>query len=92
MLWDGLFALRAQADDLLVGEQELTLAPGGKAAVVIKGTRLDYGARLKALRLRILGNPNTPHRCRCDRSFGQPVPGRVTPRCRASDPLPWAAE
>lgn len=70
----------------------LTLACPAAARPLLGGAKLDYGARLKPPRFRVLANPNTPLRCACNRSFGRPFPGKVTPQCRAYRPMPWDAD
>lgn len=59
------------------------------AGVVMSGATLDYAARQRPPRFRVLNNPNTEHTCRCRRSFGQPWPGPRQPTCRAYAPMPW---
>ncbi|GAA5513487.1 iron-sulfur cluster insertion protein ErpA [Deinococcus carri] len=83
------FALAAQPGDLTHDLGSVTLALSPEVARVLTGARLDYGARLKPPRFRVLAHPNTPHRCACNRSFGVPFPGRVTPECRAYQPMLW---
>lgn len=60
-----------------------------EALEVLRGARVDYSDRLAPRRFRVLRNPNTPHRCPCNRSFGAPWPGRGQPDCRARAPMPW---
>ena len=86
-----VFALDRQPGDLLLTDVDLTLRLSPAAALILTGARLDYGARLKPPRFRVLANPNTPERCACNRSFGSPFPGKVTPQCRAYEPMPWDA-
>jgi iron-sulfur cluster assembly accessory protein len=38
---------------------------------LLAGARLDYSPKVKPARFRVLGNPNTPQRCPCNRSFGR---------------------
>ena len=83
------FALAGQAGDLHFTEDDLTLSLSANAAAVLAGAKLAYGHRLKPPRFRILNNPNTPLRCACNRSFGQPFPGKATPQCLAYAPMPW---
>lgn len=59
------------------------------AGAVLEGASLDYGARLRPPRFRILRNPNTEHVCACRRSFGEPWPGPRQPTCRSYAPMPW---
>jgi iron-sulfur cluster assembly accessory protein len=59
------------------------------ALPILDGARLDYGARLKPPRFRVVANPNTPLRCPCNRSFGQQWPGPGHPDCQARTPMPW---
>lgn len=70
-----------------VGAAELALSP--QAAPIVAESVLDFGANLKPPRFRLLRNPNTPLRCPCGRSFGQPYPGRPTACCQAYRPMPW---
>ncbi|MGD8150681.1 HesB/IscA family protein [Ornithinimicrobium sp. Y1694] len=63
-----------------------------RAAAVLTGARLDYGAKLKPPRFRVTRNPNTPEVCACRRSFGQPWPGPNQPTCRSYEPMPWDTE
>lgn len=65
----------------------LLVGPG--AAAVLAGSTLDYGARLKPPRFRVLHNPNPAHVCACRRSFGRPWPGPGQPDCRSYQPMPW---
>ena len=85
------FALTRQENDMVFSEESVELRFSPEAASVLYGATLDYGDRLKPPRFRVLNNPNTPLRCACNRSFGQPFPGRATPDCRASCPMPWKA-
>lgn len=85
-----VFGLSACPGDLLTNlGAGLTLTLSLEAAVVLAGARLDYSARLKPPRFRVLAGPNTPERCACNRSFGRPFPGKATPQCRAYAPMPW---
>lgn len=59
------------------------------ALPLLTGARLDYSARIRPARFRVLANPNTPQRCPCNRSFGREWPGRGQPDCRAATPMPW---
>lgn len=84
------FGLSARPGDVLTGlGAGLTLALSPEAAVVLTGARLEYSARVKPPRFRVLAGPNTPERCACNRSFGRPFPGKATPQCRAYQPMPW---
>ena len=65
------------------------LAVSATALPLLTGARLDYSARIKPPRFRVLGNPNTTDRCPCNRSFGEQWPGRGQPDCRATAPMPW---
>lgn len=67
------------------------LAVSAPALLLLTGARLDYSARVKPSRFRVLANPNTPDRCPCNRSFGSEWPGRGQPDCRAATPMPWEA-
>ncbi|GAB3537081.1 iron-sulfur cluster assembly accessory protein [Arthrobacter tecti] len=60
------------------------------ALAVLTGATVDYSGRIKPRRFRVLRNPNTPRRCRCNRSFGRDWPGKGQPECRAKCPMPWA--
>ncbi|MDB4894354.1 MAG: HesB/YadR/YfhF family protein, partial [Firmicutes bacterium] len=60
-----------------------------EAAAILTGATLDYGARLKPPRFRVLRSPNTPEKCPCGRSFGAPFPGRPTLHCQAYRPIYW---
>lgn len=66
---------------------ELYVPPG--AIAVLRGAQLDFSGRIRPPRFRVLGNPNTPDRCPCNRSFGTQWPGRGHPGCRAKTPMPW---
>lgn len=65
------------------------LIVGESVADVLPGATLDYAARLKPPRFRVLHNPNTEHVCSCRRSFGDPWPGPKQPTCRSYLPMPW---
>jgi len=65
------------------------LVVSAAALAVLTGARLDYGARLKPPRFRVLNNANTLVRCPCNRSFGREWPGRGHPDCQAKMPMPW---
>ncbi|WP_293911700.1 iron-sulfur cluster assembly accessory protein [Deinococcus sp.] len=84
-----MFGLRGQPGDLWFTDADLTLCLSPDALLILSGARLDYGARIKPPRFRVLANPNTPQRCACNRSFGLPFPGKATPQCRAYEPMPW---
>lgn len=60
-----------------------------RAAEVLPGSTLDYSARVKPPRFRVVRNPNTAEVCACRRSFGSPWPGPGEPACRAYAPMPW---
>lgn len=68
------------------------LVVSGVAGPVLEGATLDYGARLRPPRFRILGNPNLDQVCPCRRSFGEPWPGPRQPTCAAYQPMPWDRE
>ena len=76
-------------EDLRLEVKGVVVALSVKAAPILHNAKLDYGARLKPPRFRILKNPNTPERCACNRSFGKPFPGKTTPYCQAYEPMPW---
>ncbi len=63
------------------------LAVSPAALQLLAGARLDYGARLKPPRYRVLGTATET--CPCRRSFGETWPGREQPDCRAKAPMPW---
>lgn len=86
------FGLFGQPADLVFTEGDLILRMTSETQAVLAGATLDYGARLTLPRFRVLNNPNTPQRCACNRSFGQPFPGKSTPHCRAYCPMPWHKE
>ncbi|MBO9706458.1 MAG: iron-sulfur cluster assembly accessory protein, partial [Arthrobacter sp.] len=65
----------------------LLVAP--RARGVLPGATLDYAARLRPPRFRVLRNPNTPQVCACRRSFGEPWPGPGRPECCSYLPMPW---
>lgn len=78
-------------DDLLAGDDVcIFLAPA--AVSVVHGAKLEYGARRKPPRFRVLHPPNTLMTCPCGRSFGRPYPGKPTPFCQAYAPMPWDAQ
>jgi iron-sulfur cluster assembly accessory protein len=79
------------ADDDVYGCDGARLAVSPAALAVLAGARLDYGAGLSPPRFRVLANPNTPVRCPCNRSFGEPWPGRRMPSCQSREPMPWSA-
>ena len=60
-----------------------------RAAEVLDGATLDYGASLKPPRFRVPRNPNVEHVCACRRSFGNPWPGPRQPTCWSYRPMPW---
>jgi Fe-S cluster assembly iron-binding protein IscA len=65
------------------------LAVSPDALDVMTAARLDYNAKIKPPRFRVLRNPNTPDRCHCNRSFGCEWPGRGQPGCRAKCVMSW---
>ncbi len=75
--------------DHVFGCPGATLALSPVALATLTGAKLDYGARLKPPRFRVTGNPNTPLRCPCNRSFGAEWPGRGQPDCQSELPMPW---
>ncbi|MFZ5818040.1 MAG: HesB/IscA family protein [Bacillota bacterium] len=75
--------------DLLIRESDACLLLVPAVYALVRGSRLDYDPHLKPPRFRLLRNPNTPERCACGRSFGQPYPGRATPQCQAYRPMDW---
>lgn len=77
------------ASDRGFGCRGAVLAVSESALPLLTGARLDYSARIKPPRFRVIGNPNTPDRCPCNRSFGREWPGRGQPECRAYEPMPW---
>lgn len=87
-----LFTLDQQESQIALAEDDLFIHLTPEALAVLRGAKLDYGARLNPPRFRVLNNPNTPQRCACSRSFGRPFPGKTTPRCRAYCPMPWHGE
>lgn len=76
-------------DDGVFGCTGAVLAVSTTAAQALTDARVDYGARLHPPRFRVTGNPNTPMRCPCNRSFGRPWPGQGQPDCQATTPMPW---
>jgi iron-sulfur cluster assembly accessory protein len=76
-------------DDAVYGCEGAWLVVSAAAGAALRGATVDYNARIKPPRFRVLGNPNTPERCPCNRSFGDPWPGRGHPDCRAAQPMPW---
>lgn len=62
---------------------------GAGVAGMMPGATLDYAAKLRPPRFRVITNPNTPDVCPCRRSFGQPWPGRGSAKCRSYAPMPW---
>jgi iron-sulfur cluster assembly accessory protein len=79
----------ADRSDLSFGCPGAVLAVSRAALPVLTGAKLDYSGRVKPPRFRVIGNPNTPERCPCNRSFGEQWPGRGQPDCRATAPMPW---
>ena len=84
-----VFEQTAQPDDLLFGCPGAVLAVSPAALDVMRSARLDYNPAIKPPRFRVLRNPNTPDRCPCNRSFGEPWPGRGNPACAARHLMPW---
>ncbi len=80
---------RPAASDHRFGCPGAVLCVSEDALPLLTGARLDYSGRVKPARFRVLGNPNTPQRCPCNRSFGRQWPGRGEPDCRATTPMPW---
>jgi iron-sulfur cluster assembly accessory protein len=80
---------RPDAGDQVFGCPGAALALSPVALATMTGARLDYGARLKPPRFRVLANPNTPLRCPCSRSFGAEWPGSGQPDCQSYVPMPW---
>ncbi len=81
-------------DEVLSGDRRYGcpgawLVVSAAAEQALRGARLDYGVALKPPRFRVTGNPNTPERCPCNRSFGAPWPGRGQQACQARAPMPW---
>ncbi|WP_394163048.1 HesB/IscA family protein [Galactobacter valiniphilus] len=62
------------------------------ALEALRGATLDYSARIRPPRFRVLRNPSTSNACPCKRSFGDPWPGAGHPACRAYLPMPWDDE
>lgn len=89
LLYYSLAAL--PADELLIIAGVALAAPPALLPV-LDGARLDYGTRLKPPHLRLLDWPPGLPRCACNRSFGQPFPGKVTPQCCAYLPMAWDAQ
>lgn len=86
-----VFTLEDVASDLHFAIDDFVIRLSPEAVLILEGAHLDYGARIKPPRFRVLRNPNTPERCACNRSFGKPFPGKATPQCRAYEPMPWNA-
>lgn len=80
---------RAADSDQNFGCPGAWLAVSIDALAVLRGAQLDYSARVKPARFRVLRNPNTMQRCPCNRSFGRDWPGRGQPDCRAACRMPW---
>lgn len=59
---------------------------------VVRGATIDFSARIRPPRFRVLSNPNTPDHCPCRRSFGATWPGPNQPACRSYLPMPWDTE
>ncbi|WP_114906116.1 HesB/IscA family protein [Ornithinimicrobium murale] len=76
-------------DDARYGCHGAWLVVGQRARSVLAGATLDYSARLRPPRFRVIKNPNTPEVCPCRRSFGEPWPGPGQPTCRSYRPMPW---
>jgi iron-sulfur cluster assembly accessory protein len=79
----------ATIGDRVFGCPGATLVLSPVALATLTGAKLDYGAALKPPRFRVTGNPNTPKRCPCNRSFGAQWPGRGQPDCQSELPMPW---
>jgi iron-sulfur cluster assembly accessory protein len=79
----------ADGADHAFGCPGAVLAVSPLALPLLTGARLDYSGRVTPPRFRVTGNPNTPERCPCNRSFGREWPGRGQPDCRAAAPMPW---
>ena len=69
------------SSDQVCGCPGALLAVSAAALALLAEARLDYGAKLKPPRYRVLGTPG--ERCPCRRSFGHPWPGPGQPDCRA---------
>lgn len=76
-------------DDEQYGCEGAWLAVDEAALPLLTGAKLDFGPALKPPRFRVINNPNTPVRCPCRRSFGEPFPGQRTPHCLSREPMPW---
>jgi Fe-S cluster assembly iron-binding protein IscA len=76
-----------QDSDELFGCPGAVLAVSAATYPLLVESRLDYGARLKPPRYRVLSTPG--ELCPCRRSFGRPWPGRGQPDCRAATAMPW---
>jgi len=85
-----VFARALEHHDLSFAFEGLTLGMEPALLTLLGGSsKLDYGAKLVPPRFRILRLHPTLERCACNRSFGQPFPGKVTPQCRAYTAMPW---
>ncbi|GAA1730605.1 hypothetical protein [Brachybacterium phenoliresistens] len=67
----------------------LLVAPD--ALEVLSGATLDFSARIRPPRFRVLRNPGTEQVCPCRRSFGTAWPGPGSAACRSYEPMPWDA-
>lgn len=76
-------------DDDRYGCPGAWLTVSASAAPFLVGASLDYGARLRPPRFRVLRNPNVEHTCPCRRSFGSTWPSPRQPDCRSYGPMPW---
>lgn len=78
-----------EPDETRYGCPGAWLVIGAEAASVMPGATLDYGARLRPARFRVIKNPNVAEVCTCRRSFGNVWPGPGQPTCRSYAPMPW---
>lgn len=70
-------------------EQNIKVYLDSATSLLLQGSTIDYKQTLKPPRFRVLKNPNTPLKCPCGRSFGNPYPGKVTPDCKAYTRMVW---
>jgi iron-sulfur cluster assembly accessory protein len=77
--------------DFVYGCPGAELVVSDRAASLLPSATLDYNARIKPPRFRVIGNPNTPNRCPCNRSFGTQWPGKRQEDCRSRCVMPWDA-
>lgn len=83
------------ASEATAAEDEFFGCPGAAlilspaALITLTGAKLDYGPALSPPRFRVTGNPDTPQRCPCNRSFSGQWPGRGHPDCQPRLPMPW---